>query len=464
MNVNFLNYKQITKSLFILFLQTIILFSNSFTSFGQTEQNQITSINFTNNALIINTSGKISYIESRLQDPDRLIIDIFHCSPLNKNLVTSYKSEMDEDIAIQEQPPDKIRIIIVGESSINRKTYLTNNDRTLITRIARIETEVTDEKELDSKEKESVPGRIKELNLEQEDEETKITLSATKSIKFNTYNLKNPDRLAIDLLNIYPPQANIPAFKKDKFISGIRIGRAASGIQATRIVIDLLKPNLEAKVNSNILGHKLEIKIKEAEEKEIKKSDIRVVIDPGHGGYDTGASYGGFEEKDITLLLSNKLKKSLEKYGIRVFLTRDDDSFLSLAERVEITNSIKPNVFISIHNNAIVTSRVIRGVETYFWTHQSQKLAYLIHKSILSHINIPDHYIRKARFYVIKYTSVPAVLAELGFLSNHDDRKLLISSNTQDEYTKALTEAILKFLDIEGEKKQKSREIKNDKQ
>jgi len=173
------------------------------------------------------------------------------------------------------------------------------------------------------------------------------------------------------------------------------------------------------------------------------------VIDPGHGGYDTGASHGGFEEKSITLVISNLLKKYLEDANIRVFLTRDDNSFLSLAERVEITNSIRPDVFISIHANALVTSRGIRGVETYYFTTQSQRLAYFIHKSILNHLNIPDHYIRKAKFYVIRHTSSPSVLAELGFLTNHYDRQLLTNSTTQDKYAKALAEAILKFLDVE---------------
>ena len=200
-----------------------------------------------------------------------------------------------------------------------------------------------------------------------------------------------------------------------------------------------------------MLGNKLEIKFKINKEKHevAKKSGIKVVIDPGHGGYDTGASYGGFEEKDINLVISEKLKQSLEDVGITVFLTRDNDNFLSLAERVEITNSIHPDVFISIHGNALVSSRIIRGVETYYWSSQSHKLAYYVHRSILNHIKLPDHYIRRAQFYVIRHASCPAVLAELGFLSNHDDRKLLTNSTTQDEYAKALTEAILKFLDIE---------------
>ncbi len=457
------------KKIFILFIFAFSLCNNCL--FAQTSENQITSAVWGNNSLIINTTNKISYIESKLKDPDRLIVDILNCSFEDNKFLTSYKSENNEDISITEQAPNKVRIIFAGEASINRKSYLSNNDRTLITRIARIETEVPDKLKNDAVDKEKYsPGKFKEIIIETEEDKTKIIVSASKSIKYNTYILKNPDRFAIDLLNILPPEFPAPKFKPTPYVTGIRIGRAASGIEATRVVIDLAKPDLDCKVDSNLLGNKLEIefKINKEREKVQKKYGVKIVVDPGHGGYDTGASYGGFEEKDVNLVISEKLKQSLEEAGITVFLTRDNDSFLSLAERVEITNSIKPDVFISIHGNALISSRVIRGVETYYWTSQSHKLAYFVHRSILNNINIPDHFIRKAQFYVIRHTSVPAVLAELGFLSSRDDRKLLTDSTTQDKYAKALTEAILKFLDIDPDKKQKpedkGQKKENDKQ
>lgn len=449
------------KKVFTLLI--FVFFSCNNFLFAQAIENQITSINWENNSLIINTVNKISYIESKLKNPDRLIIDILNCSFQDKKLLTNYKSETSEDVSITEQPPDKVRVIFIGEASINRKSYLSNNDRTLITRIARIETEVPGEMKNDETEKEThPPGKFKDLTIENEEGETKVIVSASKSMKYNTYILKNPDRFAIDLLNILPPDIPALKFKPTPLVAGIRIGRAASGVETTRIVFDLLRSDLDCKVDSNLLGNKLEIKFKINREKQevVKKSGIKVVIDPGHGGYDTGASYGGFEEKDINLVISEKLKKSLEDVGITVFLTRDEDSFLSLAERVEITNSIKPDVFISIHGNALVSSRIIRGVETYYWTSQSHKLAYFIHKSILNYIKIPDHYIRQAQFYVIRHASCPAVLAELGFLSNHEDRKFLTNSTTQDEYAKALTKAILKFLDIEQDRDQKKENAK----
>ena len=445
---------RIFRIIFLLF----IIFINISPLLAQVNNNQIISLSWGNNSLVINTSQKISYSEYRLKDPDRLIVDLLNCTLTNKGLEKSFKSESDENVSISQPSVNQARIIFIGPNSINRKSYLTNGEKTLIIRIARINPEDIENKIIENEEKTPIekykPGELKEITINEEDSKTIINVSATKSIKYNSYQLKNPDRFAIDLFNVIPPRNPLPKSKPTTLVSGLRVGRAASGIEATRVVVDLTRSNLDCNVNSNLIGNKLEIKFSINKEKEeiLKKSGIKVLIDPGHGGYDIGASYSGYEEKVINLIISEKLKKNLEDSGITTFLTRDDDSFLSLAERVEIINSIKPNVFISIHGNALKTSRGIRGVETYYWNKASQQLAFYIHKSILKNVQIPDHYIRRARFYVIHQTSVPAVLAELGFLSNHEDRKLLTNATAQDQYAKALQEAILKFLDIEPNK------------
>lgn len=426
--------------------------------FCKAQENEIKSIIWENNTLTIDAAKKITCTESRLKDPDRLIIDVLNCLPPNKNLSKTFTSRLDEKISISEVTPNQIRIIFLGSASINRKSYLTNSERTLVIRIERINSR-------HSLLEEYRPGDINEITVEGNINETEITISATKSIKYNSYLLKNPERLVVDLLNVTPPDSSLPKYTATPLVSGLRIGRAASGIEATRIVIDLVKPNTICDLNPTLIGNKLKITLKSSDEEEkkeeAKKLGITVVVDPGHGGYDNGASYGGYEEKNINLTISNKLKENLEESGITVYLTRDDDNFLSLAERTEITNSIKPDVFISVHANALKTSNYIRGVETYYWTSQSQKLALYVHRSILNTINIPDHFIRKARFYVIRHTSSPAVLAELGFLTNIEDRKLLTNKSTQDKYAKALSEAILKFLDIDPKPVVKGAENKN---
>ena len=452
------------KHLKIFFPLFILLFSFNH-AYAQYEINKIESVNWDNNSLTIHTTGRITYTEARLKDPDRLVIDLLNTTLREKSPEQTFKSPLSEAVTVSQEGSNQVRIIFVGLSSINRKAYLTDGEKTLIIRIARISEEITEDEEekiTESEEKTLLekhkPGQFKDVIINENDNETNIEISSTKSIKYSTYTLKNPQRLVLDLLNVLPPEETLPQLNPTPHVTGIRIGHAASGIEATRVVIDLVNENTDVNVGTNLLGNKLTVNLKTNKEKEeeTKKSQAKVVIDPGHGGYDIGASYSGFQEKDINLSLGVKLKKLLEESGITAFLTRDDDSFLSLAERNEITNIIKPDVFVSIHANALKTSRNIRGLETYYWSGKSQKLAYFIHRSVLTKVKIPDHFIRTARFYVIRYTPVPAVLCELGFLSNPQDRELLTSQTTQDKYASALQEGILKFLDIETKKENKN--------
>lgn len=448
----YVNLKYLTCVLFLITLFFILATDATYAN------NIVLSTTWDNNNLTIEAEKNIVYTEAHLKDPERLIVDILNCRLDNKNAGTNINTRLGEKVSISETANGNVRIVFVGEASINRKVYLSSNEKTLTIKIARINIDESDSSLIEENPNQTLVdiGEIKDLSVEESNNETFINISCNKSIKYNSYRLREPERLAIDLLNILPPKEPIPFTQMTSHISGIRIGNAASGIEATRIVVDFTDNNIDSDISSNLIGNKLRIKIKPTTGKNIEKvkSKVKVVIDPGHGGYDSGASYGGQEEKNITLTVSEKLKKYLEINGITVFLTREDDSFISLAERNEITNAVRPDVFISIHANALKTSSAIRGLETYYWTPQSEKFAYITHQNILKNIQIPNHYIRKARFYVIKYTSVPAILVEMGFMTNHYDRQLLTNSSTQDKYAKAIGDSILEFLELTQAKKE----------
>jgi N-acetylmuramoyl-L-alanine amidase len=173
---------------------------------------------------------------------------------------------------------------------------------------------------------------------------------------------------------------------------------------------------------------------------------LTVVLDPGHGGSDPGAQREGVQEKQITLAIVNTLKKFLEEEGIKVLLTRSDDNFVSLEDRVKIANDVEPDLFLSVHINALQNDPDVHGVETYYKTPQSRVLAESIHDSLVGYLGIPDRLVRKARFYVINHTSVPAVLAEVGFISSEQERERLISSDYQDRVAAALEHGVILYL------------------
>jgi len=147
-------------------------------------------------------------------------------------------------------------------------------------------------------------------------------------------------------------------------------------------------------------------------------SPITVVIDAGHGGHDRGGIPGqSVAEKDMTLDVAQRLRNLLAANGYRVVMTRDSDIFVPLPTRVAIANSYRNAVFVCIHFNA--TKRMgAGGIETYFYSSDSLPLASAVHYYVVSGAPSANRGVRRRGFYVLRKTSIPAVLVECGFLTN----------------------------------------------
>jgi len=145
---------------------------------------------------------------------------------------------------------------------------------------------------------------------------------------------------------------------------------------------------------------------------------ITVVIDAGHGGRDRGGIPGQrIAEKDMTLDVALRLRNLLSASGYRVVMTRSNDVFVPLAGRVAIANSYRNAVFICIHFNA--TGRTgASGIETYFYSRDSLPLASAIHYYVTGGAPSANRGVRRRGYYVLRKTSIPAVLVECGFLTN----------------------------------------------
>ncbi|MFB2923986.1 MULTISPECIES: N-acetylmuramoyl-L-alanine amidase [Aerosakkonema] len=176
---------------------------------------------------------------------------------------------------------------------------------------------------------------------------------------------------------------------------------------------------------------------------------ILVMIDPGHGGKDVGAiGIGGLQEKDVILPISQEVARLLQRQGIQVVMTRNDDYFVDLAPRVQMARRENADLFVSIHANAIDMTRPdISGLETYYYSSsEGERLARTIHNSILQSIDIPDRRVRQARFYVLRHNPMPAVLVEVGFVTGAQDAPRLASPAYQRRMAEAIARGILQYL------------------
>jgi len=207
----------------------------------------------------------------------------------------------------------------------------------------------------------------------------------------------------------------------------------------------------------------------------------RIIIDAGHGGYDPGAiGRDGVKEKYIAFDIAQRVKELLEGQGIDVFVTRSDDRFIPLWGRVDVANNAKPDLFVSIHANAS-RARRLKGFEVYYLSEAIDddaravaaaengslgfdRNSYYLHSNVLDTIlwdleltenrrdsidlgncildavGVPKRGLKSARFYVLKNVRVPAVLIEVGYITNTDECTKL----GWGEYRATIAEQIVK--------------------
>jgi len=177
------------------------------------------------------------------------------------------------------------------------------------------------------------------------------------------------------------------------------------------------------------------------------QDSLLVVLDPGHGGKDPGAvGIGGLREKDVVLPISHHVRKTLESNGLQVKMTRWDDRFISLGGRTEMANRADADLFISIHANAISMSRPdVNGAETFYYAN-GRGLAQAIQRSILSKINMRDRGVKKANFYVLRNSAMPAVLVEVGFVTGREDAPRLADPKFRQRMADAISDGILQYV------------------
>lgn len=227
----------------------------------------------------------------------------------------------------------------------------------------------------------------------------------------------------------------------------------------------------------------------------LAKKNFVVVLDAGHGGHDSGNRGNGYYEKNISLKIALGIGKILDKHDdIKVIYTRKSDKFVKLVDRAKIANKADADLFISIHCDAFTSSRAF-GAGTFVlglhanqrnfeiakrensvifyeedyeknydgfdpnnpesvisltlmqetYSNQSIEAAATIQKSFVANLGRKDRTVKQAGFVVLKYTYMPSVLVETGFLTNKKEGSYLNSQKGQNEMSKAIAKAILNY-------------------
>ena len=344
---------------------------------------------------------------------------------------------------------------------------------------------------------------------------TRVVVELSRSVNAEVVRLppdlrhNRPDRLYIDLEGIWVGrdyQDGVPV--RDGLLQSLRLGQ--NTLTRSRLVIDLERYDRHRllvlrsphRVVVDVYGSRAEPEtlswpkpagVRDPSVKRLPAS-MRpvqtVVVDPGHGGRDPGATgLGGLREKDVNLRLSHLLAKRLRAEGFEVVLTRTDDRYLDLEERTVIAESTRADLFISIHANASRRKRT-KGIEIYYLdeNHErhaldvasrengvprsemdslqttlaklrvqelstdSERLASAVHRELInglgrSYRGVHDLGVRKGPFYVLFLSSIPSILVESGFLTNADDVARLRKRSYLEEAAGDIAAGVVRYRD-----------------
>lgn len=448
----------------------------------------IDSIGQNPNGVTIKGTGFLSLKPALfLDNPSRMVID-FDDTVLARNLrnktFTIGTPEIDHDgiinpketIRLGQNSTNVARLVIQGANAKNYRAVISPDLQNIY--IAKrsdvINSKITETQSI-IKSVNVSKENIKEIFTKLENNEEKKELITSSTIEFNMTEpvafstFEENNKLYIDFNNVGSINDNLlnELLKYDKNIQNIKIA-----LDKLRIVFPLDENilNIQVKSSSDAKSLQAVIKKKEMVEEEKKEETIsklkkkepsisnlyKVVIDAGHGGKDVGATRVGIYEKDITLSIAKIVEKNLQNKGVQTTMTLDRDKTVSLQERCDISNETSPDVFVSIHVNSSVND-AIYGVETHWWKQDSVEYAKIVHSHLEKNYNkwkTKDRGLFKSQFYVINHTEAPAILIEIGFISNADEREAIVTQKRQSEIAKAISEGVMEYLKTRGKEKE----------
>jgi N-acetylmuramoyl-L-alanine amidase len=435
------------------------------------EHNVIQSATFRDGALmLVGQNGSTLAVKNQftLSGPKRLVIDLANTVLAEKSMTTPIDvssgpirsirlGQFDEDtvrIVVETPQPNGLYLVYPGED----KRQLTLS-QSLSPSIRTLPAENQD------------VGFVQDVGLTHKDDASVIRINTSSPMVRRIVRRGND--IEVELINI-AAKPSFVAYDKQEFadIKEIRLSPLNAQEPNSKVIIKLENPAMEMDSHLSLDGHTLEVSLTPRQQMASKftrkmptlifpngflkqsspglpKGAFTVVVDAGHGGKDLGANREGVYEKQLNLSVALRLKQALEAKGITVYMTRATDKFLELSQICAITNSYRPDAFVSVHTSVHTNASVnasADGIETYYLTPQSRDLAFRVHRRAVNSVNSPDRGVRTARFYVIHHTNVPAILFEMGYISNPSERAALQSDTRQHATAEAIAEGVVEFL------------------
>lgn len=406
----------------------------------------LNNITKTSNGLLLSGFGSVSVEKPLyLSEPARIVFDLPNTLASKDVRGKEYSINQNETIKVGQFEANKTRLVLKTNNPEKYIPIYSPDNETLL---------LADKERYNVASLSNIKANLTGTFYSKNGKDNNVVLSFSAPVVYSVYRKADDFVLTIYNADKYN-EANYVNSLKGTEIEGLKLKINGQLLTFTF----KLNPNGTTKVYSGLDGRSLKITINnpsEIQKKSVpaiplfqntkkKAGEKVIVIDAGHGGTDCGATRAGIKESDITLNVALRLEAILKQKGYKVYMTRRSDQTVSLQERVDIAEGKDEDVFVSIHVNSSENTSPV-GTETHYYHQYSYNLAKCIQAELAKNVTeSPNRGLIKSRFYVINHTTKPAVLVEIGFISNEKERMQLVSADRQQRTAKAIAEGVMNY-------------------
>lgn len=406
----------------------------------------LNNITKTSNGLLLSGFGSVAVEKPLyLSEPARIVFDLPNTLASKDVRGKEYSINQNETIKVGQFEANKTRLVLKTNNPEKYIPIYSPDNETLL---------LADKERYNVASLSNIKANLTGTFYSKDGKDNNVVLSFSAPVVYSVYRKSNDFVLTVYNADKYN-EANYVNSLKGTEIEGLKLKINGQLLTFTF----KLNPNGTTKVYSGLDGRSLKITINnpsEVQKKPVptipifqntkkKAGEKVVVIDAGHGGTDCGATRAGIKESDINLAVAQRVEAILKQKGYKVYMTRSGDQTVSLQERVDIAEGKDEDVFVSIHVNSSENTSPV-GTETHYYHQYSYNLAKCIQAEMAKNVTeSPNRGLIKSRFYVINHTTKPAVLVEIGFISNEKERMQLVSADRQQRTAKAIAEGVMNY-------------------
>lgn len=330
-------------------------------------------------------------------------------------------------------------------------------------------------------------AEIKAVRINSGADKVRIVVDATREVDYDTVVLSNPQRIVVNINGAWlSPAVERNTAVDSSFANKVRISQfdkdtvrivvesnvsktdydvfsLTGGASPYRVVLDfggnaVTRPTTGPVVEKPAVKPDVpEVVLPEPVYDKPGLAGKTIVLDPGHGGSDSGAiGPTGVTEKSITLRVVSQLRQLLEQSGAKVLLTHSTDVDVApqpatdageLQARCDVANQAKADIFLSLHMDSF-TNGSARGTTVYYYgkgTKAAQRLAENVRQGLLDQLGTDDRGTKSSNFYVVKHTAMPSILAEMAFVSNPAEEKMMNSAKGIEKAARGIFDGISRY-------------------